>query len=119
MIFFLFRVPKFPIICNIDGCLVSAKDEETFQDRMATVYLEHDTSYYAVDSTGVRWRIDGTDEYISPTLGKKASKKQIIESYNSSKNCEKNGIPYSDKSLSSKRFDKIFGDIVELLETSP
>ena len=118
MIYFLFRVPKFPIICDIDGYLVSAKNEETFQIRMAKVNLRNIESYYAVDSTGENWRIDATNMFISPTMSRKTSKKQIIASYNSSKNCKTSDDEYLGKPLSSKRFEKIFGDIIELLEKS-
>jgi len=53
---------------------------------------------------------------ISPlTTKKKWFKKEIIALYNGRKNPTSNGNQYSEKSLSAKRFEKIFTDIVELL----
>jgi hypothetical protein len=46
---------------------------------------------------------------------KKWFKKDIIALYNGRKNPISDGNQYSDKSLSAKRFEKIFKDIVELL----
>jgi hypothetical protein len=66
MLNYIFRKPKFPVICNFDGILIAAKRE-------------------------------------------------IIALYNSRKNSFSDGNQYSDKSLSAKRFDKIFTDIVYLL----
>jgi hypothetical protein len=53
---------------------------------------------------------------ISPlTIKKKWFKKDIIALYNGRKNTGSDENQYSNKSLSAKRFEIIFKDIVELL----
>ena len=53
---------------------------------------------------------------ISPlTAKKKWTKKEIITLYNNRENPSSGEKQYSEKSLSAKRFDKIFTDIVEML----
>jgi hypothetical protein len=49
------------------------------------------------------------------TAKKKWLKKEIISLYNNRENPNSGGNQYSEKSLSAKRFDKIFTDIVDLL----
>jgi len=43
------------------------------------------------------------------------TKKELISIFNSRKNLSSEAAQYSEKSLSSKRFERIFADIVELL----
>ncbi len=117
MIDYLYRKPKFPIICSIDGVLIMAKSEVEFQRRINKVDLTPDTHYNIVDSIGADWEFYTRQMYITPTMRRKWSKKRIIKTYNSSKNCQSTG-PYSEKSLSSKRFEIVFSDIVELIEQS-
>jgi len=115
MIDFLYRIPKFPIICSIDDILIMARSAAEFQRRIAKVDLASDTHYKIVDSTGEDWDFNASKLYVIPTLRRKWSKKKIIQTYNTSKNCQSAG-PYSEKSLSSKRFEVIFSDIVDLIE---
>ncbi len=74
-------------------------------------------SHSMVDSIGADWQFHTSKLYIVPSLKRKWSKKRIIQAYNDSKNCKSIG-PYSEKSLSSKRFETVFSDIVELIEQS-
>ncbi len=118
MIEYLFRLPIFPIICDIDGLLVSGKEDVMFQLRMEQINLKPDRNYEVVDATGANWVFNTNESYIIPTMSRKKSKMAIVTSYNSSVNCKTIGVKYSKKSLSSKRFEKIYLDIIELLEKS-
>jgi hypothetical protein len=115
---YLFRLPKFPIICVIDDWLVTASSEVIFERRIANVALTPNTSYNIVDSTGEDWEFYSGQMYIVPMTRRKWSKKRIIQTYNQSRNCVQTGVTYSEKSLSSKRFEVVFGDIVALIEQS-
>lgn len=115
---YLFRKPKFPIICAFDDFLIMAKTEAEFQRRVDKVKLTSDTHYNMVDATGEDWQFSSGKMYIMPTKRRKWSKKKIIQTYNQSRNCVQTGITYSEKSLSSKRFEVVFEDIVELIERS-
>ena len=113
---FLFRKPKFPVIAVIDDWLVTAPSEVLFQRRVAEIRLNPATKYSIVDSTGEDWEFFPDKMYVVPSLRRKWSKKKIIQTYNQSRNCAQTGITYSEKSLSSKRFETVFTDIVELIE---
>lgn len=113
-----FRLPIFPIICAIDGLLVSGKEDGTFQLRMKQIKLKPNSNYEVVDATGANWELNTNGLFIFPTMSRKKSKVAIIKLYNASVNCKKIGVKYSNKSLSSKRFEKIYFDIIELLEKS-
>lgn len=117
MIDYLFRKPKFPVICCIDDLLIMAKSDVEFQHRVDKVGLTPDTCYSMVDSTGASWEFYTSQMYITPTMRRKWPKKRIIQAYNDSQNCQ-SADPYSEKSLSSKRFDIVSSDIVELIEQS-
>ena len=118
MIDYLFRKPKFPIICIINDVLVTAKTEVGFQRRINQIDLAPDAHYNLVDSTGEGWEFYTNQMYITPALRRKWSKKRLIQVYNDSQNCQRIGLTYSEKSLSGKRFDKIFAGIVDLVEQS-
>jgi hypothetical protein len=111
-----FRKPKFPIIGLIDEWLVTAPSEALFQRRAARIRLKPDTKYSIVDSSGEDWELYPGGMYVVPSLRRTWSKKKIIQTYNQSRNCAQTGITYSEKSLSSKRFETVFTDIVELIE---
>lgn len=113
---YLFRKPKFPVIGVIDDWLVTAASEALFQRRVAKIRLEPDTKYSIIDASGEDWEFYSDKMYVVPTMRRKWSKKKIIQTYNQSRNCAQTGITYSEKSLSSKRFEVVIGDIVELIE---
>lgn len=115
---YLFRLPKFPIICVIGDWLVTAPSEVVFERRIANITLTPNASYSIVDSTGEDWEFYSGQMYIVPMMRRKWSKKKIIQTYNQSRNCAQTGITYSEKSLSSKRFEVVYMDIVALIEQS-
>jgi len=116
MLTYIFRKPKFPIVCNFDGVLVAAKSEITFTRQLDKIKIDIDKSYPLISISGEGWMFLPQHMAVSPlTAKKKWTKKEIITLYNSRKNPTSDGNQYSDKSLSAKRFEKIFTDIVELL----
>jgi hypothetical protein len=114
---YLYRLPEFPIICSIGDILITARSDAEFQHRLNSVTLSPDIRYNAIDASGATWELNPNQMYIVPTLRRKWSKKKIIQTYNGSKNCQSAG-PYSERSLSSKRFEIVFSDIVQLIEQS-
>ena len=116
---FLFRKPKFPIICDIDGYVIAAKSISGFEKQLSTYNIHKVSRYPIVDVTGEGWSFYPEHMAISPlTTKKKWFKKEVIAIFNNRKNNTAN-ITYSEKSISAKRYDKIFQDIVGLLLTSP
>ena len=116
MLKYIFRKPKFPIICNFDGVLVAAKSEITFTRQLDKLKIDIEKSYPLISISGEGWMFLPQYMAVSPlTAKKKWTKKEIITLYNSRENPISGEKPYSDKSLSAKRFDKIFTEIVEML----
>jgi hypothetical protein len=116
---FFLRKPKFPIICNIDGYVVAAKSIRQFGNELSKLKFPADTPFPVIDIAGEGWAFYPEFKAISPlTTKKRWIKKEVIVIFNNRKNNSSN-ILYSEKSLSAKRFDRIFQDIVELLIKSP
>ena len=114
---FLFRKPKFPIICNFDGIVIAANSLKSLEMKLKKIQIDSEEYYDIVDVTSEGWDFSAKHMVISPlTIKKKWFKREIIELYNKRENTSKQGTEYSIKSLSSKRFGKIFTEIVDLLE---
>jgi len=116
MLNYLFRKPKYPVICNIDGYVIAAKSEKSLVKYLSEVELDLKRTYNLVDSTAEDWVFSPEHMFVSPlTFKKKWSKKDVISIFNNRINSSSEEVQYSEKSLSSKRFEKVFGDIVDLL----
>jgi hypothetical protein len=116
MLTYFFRKPKYPILCGIDGFVIAARSEKTFLKQLLLADADVEKSYNLVDSTTEGWLFTPKGMMISPFTCKKSwTKKEIIALYNGRKNRADDAVAYSEKSLSSKRFDTIFQDIVTLL----
>ncbi|RNC67349.1 MAG: hypothetical protein ED859_15115 [Desulfuromonadales bacterium] len=116
MLISIFREPKYPVICDIDGFVIAAKSEKSFVKQLSEVTIVAEKSYNLVDSTGEGWIFLPKHMSVSPlTFKKQWSKKEIIAVFNGRKNQSSEDVRYSEKSLSSKRFDRIFGELVDLL----
>jgi hypothetical protein len=117
MVSYLFRKPKFPILCNVDGFIIAAKSEKSFRRQINVMDVRPDKFYDVVDVSGEGWVFYATHMVISPlTVKKRWFKKEVIALYNNRESSSRQNERYSEKSISSKRFDEIFRDIVNLLE---
>ena len=116
---FLFRKPKFPIICDVEGNVIAAKSISGFEKQLTAYNMSKGSRYPIIDITGEGWSFYSELMIISPlTTKKKWFKKEVITIFNNRKNNISN-VTYSQKSISAKRYDKIFQDIVALLLTNP
>ena len=112
---FFFRKPKFPIICDFDGYVVAAKSLGGFSAELSKVEFAGDAHFPVIDISGEGWVFSPKYSMISPVTAKKRwTKKEVIAIFNNRKN-NHSQMSYSEKSLSAKRFDRIFQDIVVLL----
>lgn len=113
---YVFRRPVFPVICNIDGALIAAESDSDLQHQLARIDLKSDGRYRLIDKSSEGWEVLCQIKAISPLIAsfseKKWTKLRLIELYNNSRGVEKK---YSSKSLSAKRFDAIFMDLVALI----
>jgi hypothetical protein len=113
---YLFRVPKFPILFSLQNRLICARLEEAFQSRIEKENLG-EILCSGIDCKGEVWDLYTDRMCVSPSLSpRRWSKKKIIELYNKSDNCKILDFLYPEKSLSSKKFEKVFGDIFDLVE---
>ena len=111
---YLFRKPSFPVLMNINGYFIGAKTPFKLIRKLSEIELEHDGVYDVVDIKGFSWSLYVETMTISPlTLRNRWTKLEIIKLFNERKNTS-NGIKYSEKSLSSKKLDRIITDLAEL-----
>ena len=116
MIQFLFRRPKFPVICDVQGVLLGAETPKQLSDQLASIELTAGEQMPFIDAAAEGWVLDVDHMVVSPLTFKKSwTKKEVIEVFNRSKTARQAGYEYPTTSLSSKRFDRIVRDIVKLI----
>lgn len=116
MIRYLFRLPKFPVICNFEGILIGAKSSNSLESQIDALDISYGKNYPLADASGEGWTLATEYMVVSPLVAKKRwTKREIVLMFNTSENAQQSGMTYSDKSLSSKRLDRIVDEIVELI----
>ena len=116
MIRFFFRRPKFPVICDVQGTLIGAQTPGKLAEVVDSIELPKGEQLPFIDADAEGWVLDTDHMIVSPlTFKKHWTKKEVIEVFNKSKTARQAELEYPVKSLSSKRFDRIVGDIVELI----
>jgi hypothetical protein len=115
---FLFRKPKFPIICDFNGYVMSFMDISTIAKRINDIPLRSGDVYNVVDAAGEGWAFYSEKLLFSPlTVKKRWKKKEIIDLYNN-RNNRHNEHRYVLKNPDSKRLSEVIGVIAELLDES-
>lgn len=116
MIRCLFREPKFPVICDVQGVLTGARTPGQFVEQVSGMALPAGEQLPLVDACGEGWVLHTDHMIISPfTFKRRWTKKEIIAMFNNSDAARRLGERYSTKSLSSKRLDRIVAEIVALI----
>jgi len=116
MILFLLRRPQFPFIIQIGDRLVAAKSAGKLDEELQRLGPVENDFHDAVDNSGEGWCLSTEHWVISPIwMRKKWTKAELIRAYNTSRCAEVTGKIYPEKSLSSKRFDRIHAEIAELI----
>jgi hypothetical protein len=116
MIQFLFRRPRFPVICDAQGVLIGAGTHKQLSNQLALIDFAPGEQIPLIDSTSEGWVLDVDHMIVSPLTFKKSwTKKEVIEVFNRSKTARQAGLEYPERSLSSKRFERIIGEIVKLI----
>jgi hypothetical protein len=119
MIGYLFRLPKYPVICNFDGVLVGAKSSDALESQIEALDPSSGKNYTLVDASGEGWTLITEHMVVSPFVTKRRwTKREIIIMFNTSENAQQSGMRYSEKSLSCKRLDRIVTEIVELISSA-
>jgi len=113
---YLFRRPIFPMLGSIEGYFIGAKRPRDLSDALAVVPINKGGCYSLVDYTGEVWSLLVDQMILSPlSFKKRQTKLEIIRLFNERRNTEAGtGRLYPETSLSSKRFDRIFSDLINL-----
>jgi hypothetical protein len=113
---YLFRVPKYPVLCCIEEQVIGATSERILVEKLSLIMFQEGKYYDVIDVTGESWTLMSDVMVISPLTAKKRwTKLQLIRLVNSRTNTSNpHEKPYSERSLSSKRFKKIFLDLVDM-----
>jgi hypothetical protein len=115
----LFRNPKYPVIIISQDKLLTGYDIDTLAIALLSVPPPYEKDYVKViDITGEEFWFYPDKIYLAPGFfPKKWTKKRVIELYNNSSNAKESESNYPLKSLSSKKFSRIIGEICELLSS--
>lgn len=114
---YVFRRPKFPIICDLDGELISASSPARFQRRLDSLSLPSGKCFRLVDATGEGWALHTEWMTVSPlTIKKRWTKSEIIRLFNLSANARRTGQTYPEASLSNKSVQRVVADIAALVD---
>ena len=115
------RKPKYPVIVVSAERLYSAFNiKQLAKSCISSTQIEGKDIIQVIDSTGEEFWYSPEYYILTPGFSfKKWTKKHLIEVFNCSSNAKDSMQEYSIKSLSTKRLEKIVGDICELLRSNP
>jgi hypothetical protein len=113
----IFRSPKYPVfVIDTDRLLSAFNINELAGCCISATPLENRDIVQVIDSTGEEFWYSPDHCVLSPGFSfKRWTKKKIIEKYNKSLNAQLSEQPYSMKSISNKKLEKIVYDICSLL----
>jgi hypothetical protein len=113
---YVFRRPRFPIICDLNGELIAGANSQQFERRLREVAVPAGRTFNIVDVTGEGWVLHPELSAISPlTLDKRWTKARVIGMFNTSVNAQRAGRQYPPRSLSNRRLEAVIRDVAELL----
>lgn len=112
---YVFRQPRFPIICQIGDELIAGNTLEQFERRLKKADLSVADSFKIVDGTGEGWVLHPDLSAISPlALDRTWTKARVIEMFNRSANAQRAGLQYPQRSLANRRLDVVIREVAGL-----
>jgi hypothetical protein len=97
---YVFRRPKFPIVCVVADELISARSPAAFQRQIERFELESDAVLEIVDATGEGWAFHAELMVVLPLALKKTWRKlEVARLYNESQNARRVGGTYPETAL--------------------
>ena len=116
---YVFRRPRFPVICAVDGGLIAARSPASFQRQITRLDPPVGRVFQMVDATGEGWAFHTEWTVVSPlTLKKRWTKAEIIRLFNESEAARRRGQVYPETSLRSKSLQRIIAEIAGLAARS-
>lgn len=115
----MFRRPEYPVLIVSSRKLYSAFNLKQLAEICVSLTLEgSENKPRVVDSTGSEFWYLPEEYTLSPGfVTKKWTKIKLIETFNNSSNSRESNQEYSMKSLSSKKLEKVIGDICRILNS--
>lgn len=115
---YLFRKPAYPVIAEFDSKVIAGLSESMLLKEMKKIGAFKKSSYEVIDSNGKVWIFDIHELTLYPfSFKNNRTKKDLINLVNSRTNKPENESPYSVKSISSKRYETVFNDLVKILKS--
>ncbi len=112
---YLLRRPRFPILVDVGTKLIWCRNNSHAISRIRKSVFDSDAPHHVIDVSGEGFDIYPGALTITPlTFKKRWSKKELIALYNEHSGGTK--IEYSDSKLSNRRYEKLFNEIIELLD---
>jgi hypothetical protein len=116
----VFRRPRFPLMCSIDGWLVAGQSLRTFERRLARFDISGYREVNLVDATGESWILLPDKMLLAPGfLARRWRKVDIIRLFNESRTAKEKGLRYPESLIPSRRLEAIVNDLAALLSRSP
>jgi hypothetical protein len=113
---FIVRRPRFPLICEIDGCLFGAQSSDEFRRRLARFDLFSHKEFKAIDANGEKWMLMPDRTAVAPEFViRRARKIEIIRWFNESRTAKESGRRYPEHVIANRRLDTIVRDIAGLI----
>ena len=117
---YVFRRPRCPLICSIDGYLVAGRSLRAFERRLARFDLSSHKEFKLVDANGESWTLLPDEMVLAPGfLVRRWRKADIIRLFNESRSAKENGLRYPESLIPNRRLDAIVNDLATLLSRSP
>ncbi len=116
--YYFFRKPKYPVIVDIDGNVIAGLSELDLINEIEKIEAFKKDNYDIVDFTGEVWIFIPKQSFMSPLSFKKnRTKKDLINLINNRNNKPANERLYSDRSISAKRYEIIFKELIKILKS--
>jgi hypothetical protein len=113
---YVFRRPRFPLICEIDGRLIGAQSAAEFRRRLARLDLSSHKKFTAIDAKGERWMLLPDMMAVAPEFAIRPARKiEIIRLFNESHTAKDAGLSYPEHVIGNRRLDIIVHDLVVLI----
>jgi hypothetical protein len=116
----VFRRPKFPLICSIDGYFVAARSLQALGRNLIRFDLAARRELDLIDANGETWMLLLDEMVLAPGFFvRKWRKADIIRLFNESRNAKERGLRYPESVIPNRRLDAIINDLAALLARSP
>ena len=114
---YVFRRPRYPILCAVRGDLIVAHSRGQLERRLSKVQLPPDDVLHMIDATGEGWGLYTQLMAVSPlVLKKRWTKAEILQLYRASATGKRIGNPREDKVVLRQRLGALILMIADLVE---